>query len=167
MVKTKNHLKTQVKPKLKKTSETRKFKKIITIKKILVPLDGSKYSFHALDVAISLSSHYSSSIIAVYVFDLPISLEFGVIDPVGERLKKKILGAMKTAKLRCKEQNIPFKSIMTHGKVEPGIIDVSKKEKCDIIVVGKRGKSSVAEIFLGSVSHYVIHHSKIPVIIVK
>ena len=167
MTKTKNHLKKQIKSKLKKNGDASKLKKIVTIKKILVPLDGSKYSFHALDVAISLSSHYSSSIIAVYVFDLPISLEFGVIDPVGERLKKKILGAMKTAKLRCEEQNIPFKSIMVHGKVEPGIIDVSKKEKCDVIVVGKRGKSSVSEIFLGSVSHYVIHHSKIPVIIVK
>ncbi len=167
MTKTKNPLKNQVKSKLQKTGDTRKLKKNVTIKKILVPLDGSKYSFHALDVAISLSSHYSSSIMAVYVFDLPITLEFGVIDPVGERLKKKILGVMNTAKLRCEAQNIPFKSIMKHGKVEPGIIDVAKKEKCDVIVIGKRGKSSVSEIFLGSVSHYVIHHSKIPVIIVK
>ena len=167
MVKTNNPIKNSVKPKLKKTTNNQKFKKNKTIKKILVPLDGSKYSFHALDMAISLSSHYSSSIIGVYIFDLPISLEFGVIDPVGERLKKKILGVMKTAKFRCEDQNIHFKSIMTHGKVEPGIINVAKKEKCDVIVIGKREMGSVSEIFLGSVSHYVVHHSKIPVIIVK
>jgi len=167
VVKTKNHLKNQVKPKIKKTINNRKPKKNTAIKKILVPLDGSKYSFRALDMAISLSSHYSSSITGVYIFDLPISLEFGVIDPVGERLKKKILGVMKTAKLRCEEQNIPFKSIMKHGRIEPGIIDIAKKEKCDVIVIGKREISSVSEIFLGSVSHYVVHHSKIPVIIVK
>ena len=56
---------------------------------------------------------------------------------------------------------------MIHGKVEPGIIKVAKKEKCDVIVIGKREMGSVSEIFLGSVSHYVVHHSKIPVIIVK
>ena len=112
MLKTNNPSKISVKPKLKKTTNNRKFKKNKTIKKILVPLDGSKYSFHALDMAISLSLHYSSSIVGVYIFDLPISLEFGVIDPVGERLKKKILGVMKTAKFRCEDQNIHFKSII-------------------------------------------------------
>ena len=166
MVKRKNPVKNHIKSKLK-TNTHRKHKNNKVIKKILVPLDGSKYSFHALDMAISLSSHYSSSIIGVYIFDLPISLEFGAIDMVGERLKKKILKVMKIAKLRCDDQKIPFQSIVKHGKVESGILDIAKKEKCNVIVIGKRRISPVSEIFLGSISHYVVHHSKIPVIIVK
>ena len=167
MVKPKNYPKNRIKPKLKKTINKSKFRKNTSIKKILVPLDDSKHSIRALDMAISLSIRYSSTITGIHIFDLPITLEFGIIDPVGERLKKKILRVMKTAKLHCEDQKIPFESIMKHGKVGPGIIDMAKKGKFDVIVIGKRGIGSVSEIFLGSVSHYVVHHSKIPVIIVK
>jgi nucleotide-binding universal stress UspA family protein len=41
------------------------------------------------------------------------------------------------------------------------------KEKFDMIVMGSRGRSSTKEVFFGSVSNYVIHTSKIPVLIVK
>ena len=156
-----------IKGKKLKSISNRKSKNSKSIKKILVPLDGSKHSFRALDMAISLSSHYSSSVTALYVFDLPLSLEFAVIDPVGEKIQKRILKSMNTAKSRCEDQHIPFKSIIKHGKVGPDIINLAKKGKFDIIVIGKRGISSASEIFLGSISHYVIHHSKIPVFIVK
>jgi nucleotide-binding universal stress UspA family protein len=148
-------------------STPKKPKKAKTISKILVPLDGSKHSFRALEMAMSISLHYSSSITAIYIIDLPLSLEFAVIDPVGEKIQKRILKAMNAAKLRCQDLHVPFKSIIKHGKVGPDIINTSKKGKFDIIVIGKRGISSTSEIFLGSVSHYVIHHSKIPVFIVK
>jgi len=150
-----------------KSLTNRKPKKSKLIKKILVPLDGSKHSFRALDMAISLSSHYSSSVTALYIFDLPLYLEFAVLDPVGEKIKKRILKSMNAAKSRCKDQHIPFQSIIKHGKVGPDIINIAKKGKFDIIVIGKRGISSTSEIFLGSVSHYVIHNSKIPVFVVK
>ena len=139
----------------------------MNIKKILVPLDGSKNSFRALDMAISLSSHYSASITGLYIFDLPISLEYAVLDPVGQNLKKKIHQVMNSAKLRVTKNHLTFKQIIKHGNIAPDIISIAKKGKFDIIVIGKRNVSSIGEIFLGSVSHYVIHHSKIPVIIVK
>jgi len=42
-----------------------------------------------------------------------------------------------------------------------------KKENFNLIVIGSRGRSAVRELFLGSVSNYVIHSSKIPVLIIK
>jgi nucleotide-binding universal stress UspA family protein len=36
-----------------------------------------------------------------------------------------------------------------------------------MIVIGARGRSRAKEIFLGSVSNYVVHKSKLPVLIVK
>jgi len=43
----------------------------------------------------------------------------------------------------------------------------TKKNKFDLIVIGSRGMGSAKEIFLGSTSNYVLHKSKIPVLIVK
>jgi nucleotide-binding universal stress UspA family protein len=53
------------------------------------------------------------------------------------------------------------------GDIEYNIIKLThdKKEKFNLIMIGSRGRSTVRELFLGSVSNYVIHSSKIPVIV--
>ncbi|WP_269085328.1 universal stress protein [Peribacillus muralis] len=37
---------------------------------------------------------------------------------------------------------------------------------CDLIIMGSRGLSGFKE-FLGSVSHYIVQHSPVPVLLVK
>ncbi|MGQ0771331.1 MAG: universal stress protein [Nitrososphaerota archaeon] len=46
-------------------------------------------------------------------------------------------------------------------------VSFAKNKKADIIIMGSRGRSNIKEYFLGSVSHYVVHKSAIPVLIVK
>jgi nucleotide-binding universal stress UspA family protein len=43
----------------------------------------------------------------------------------------------------------------------------NKKYGIDLVVIGARGRSSAKEMFLGSVSNYVLHKSKKPVLVVK
>jgi len=45
------------------------------------------------------------------------------------------------------------------------IIGAAEAEKAQLIVMGTRGLDAIRRTFLGSVSDYVIHHSKIPVLI--
>ena len=42
-----------------------------------------------------------------------------------------------------------------------------KKNKIDLVVIGARGRGLAKELFLGSVSNYVLRKSKLPVLIVK
>ncbi|WP_256711219.1 universal stress protein [Paenibacillus sp. FSL H7-0331] len=37
----------------------------------------------------------------------------------------------------------------------------------DLIVIGSRGLNAISEFILGSVSHNVVQHAKIPVLVVK
>ncbi len=140
------------------------------IKKILVPLDGSKNSIRGLDEAISLARQCHATITAIYAKQYP---PFFVLHPLGfiaadfRKEGKKILVPAKT---RAAKHGILLISKIIGGGV-PGFDIVrfahNKKNNFDMIVIGSRGRGAAKEIFLGSVSNYVVHKSKLPVLVVK
>lgn len=137
------------------------------IKSILVPLDGSKNSFRALDFAISLAKPINASITGFHCIDLQLVLEYAVIDPVSIRLEKRVHRFLKTAKERCTRNRVQFQQKILRGKTSEQILQFSKKGKFDLIVMGSKGEGRVHEMLLGSVSHEITHRSKIPVVIVR
>ena len=61
---------------------------------------------------------------------------------------------------------IKYKVRLEHNKnAGQGIIAAADNEKAAMIVVGTRGLDVVRRTLLGSVSDYIIHHSKMPVVI--
>ena len=139
------------------------------IKKILVPLDGSKNSIRGLDKAISLARACHGTITALYIKTVP---GIYAIHPLGFMSLSQVTEAKKfleSAKTRAAKKGILLSHKIIGG--EPGFDIVrfahNKKNKIDIIVIGARGRGLVKEIFLGSVSNYVVHKSKLPVLVVK
>jgi len=47
------------------------------------------------------------------------------------------------------------------------IVSFADYNNFDLIVIGSRGMGKIREVFLGSTSNYVLHTSKIPVLIIK
>lgn len=79
---------------------------------------------------------------------------------------KKLLG---DAKVRAAKKGIQLTTKTLAG--DPGY-DIARfannaKNGIDLVVIGARGRGSAKEMFLGSVSNYVLHKSKKPVLIVK
>ena len=151
-----------------KNLRTRKTK----IRKILVPIDGSKNSSRALEAAINLAKFTKSRIVALYVLPTDVSslsiLELmkplSSIQSIGyeEKLNKTGKKIIDNARLRCEVNKISFNSNIIKGKFAH-----NKKNSIDLIIMGSRGEGHAEEILLGSVSYHVIHKSKIPVMIVK
>ena len=136
------------------------------VKKILVPMDGSKNSFRGLDTAIFLARQCGATITGLFV--VPIyPKSFMPITYAKEYITKTVKDFMEDAKKRSAQNGIVFVGKTIIGRESSEIIDFAAKNKFDIIVIGARGLGSVKEAFLGSVSHAVVHKSKIPVLIVK
>ena len=79
---------------------------------------------------------------------------------------KKLLDS---AKVRAAKKGIQLTGKSISG--DPGY-DIAKfangsKNKIDMVVIGARGMGAAKELFLGSVSNYVLHKSKKPVLVVK
>ena len=141
----------------------------IKTKKILVPLDGSNNSIRGLDMAIHLARQSHGTIVALTVKSVPgiYALHpLGFLDFDSMKQVKKMLN---DAKVRAAKKGIELTTKAIAG--DPGY-DIARfvnnrKNGIDMVVVGARGRSSAKELFLGSVSNYVLHKSKKPVLVVK
>lgn len=139
----------------------------LDIKKILVPLDGSKNSVRGLDEAIYLARQCGATLTGIFVLPRTPAKAFRRLqNPEKEALKiaDKI---MEKAKLRSAQNGIVFNKKIDFGDPAYMIVKFAKSLNYDIIVIGARGQSGIKDIFLGSTSNYVLHKSPIPIMILK
>ena len=138
------------------------------ISKILVPLDGSKNSLRGLETAITIARQCKATITGVYSINAPPRSEFKGVGSVTDSVNKEIKKLMDDSKLLAAQNGIVFKEKLMRGDIGYNIVKLAQsKEKFDMIIMGSRGRSSAKEMFFGSVSNYVVHTAKIPVVIVK
>jgi nucleotide-binding universal stress UspA family protein len=137
------------------------------IKKILVPMDGSKTSFKALDNAIEIARTCHATILGVHVISfLPTEFMPAVV-PYKIYQKKEAGIFLEKSKTLAAKKGILFKYAIIYGSPVEQIISLARAKKFDLIVIGARGKGRLAEAFLGSVSNAILHKSTIPVMVVK
>lgn len=141
------------------------------IQTILVPLDGSDNSFRALNAAVSLAKKLDAKITLMYCVSIFPSIEVQIVDPIKCQIEERKYAEkiLANAEAICKENGVSSTTIIDYGT--PGYILVrfikAKSNKIDLVVIGSRGRSAVKEVFLGSVSNYVLHKSPVPVMVVK
>ena len=133
---------------------------------IVLAYDGSKYSNKALQEAISLAKSSGGSLLILSVVDITDEFESeapGLTDKMTEKLLKlaqKALGKAIAAKVKAR--------IEVHvGDAYEMIVDIAKKKKADIIVMGSHGRTGLTRLLMGSVTSRVIGHAPYSVLVVK
>lgn len=144
---------------------------MFTVKRILVPLDGSDNSFRALDVAIFLAKKTNAKLIGFYSVSPMLMTETHMVDPLRCQFEEKKYAnqVLDKVKSTCVQNDVDFTKIVEFGTPGYTIIRFikNKDNKIDLVVMGSRGSSALKEVFFGSVSNYVLHKSPAPVLIVK
>ncbi len=137
------------------------------VKKILVPRDGSNNSFRGLDEAIIIASNSHATITGLYITPLIPPTTNAQKRYIKNYLLKNVNKFMKKAKTRFVKNGILFYDKILYGNRGPKIVKFTHNSNFDLIVMGPRGMGSVKETFLGSTSNYILHKSKIPILLVK
>lgn len=135
--------------------------------KILVPIDGSKNSIRGLERAIEIAKESGAEITGFYVFHLPLAAGIRYTKKMKEEAQNKAAKAIGPAMRRAEKAGASFKYKTGGGHTGSEIVKFAEKNKYDMIVIGARGMGSAKETFLGSTSNYVMHKTKIPVLVVK
>ena len=142
------------------------------MKKILVPTDFSIEAENALKTAAIIAKKFDAEIYLLHMLDLPLSL----IDPVQgnsqnvpEALYFMKLAHMQFSKIKKSEylKGIPVNEVVQFNYAFKGIIEFSKTNQCDLIIMGSHGSSGFQEMFIGSNAEKVVRQSEIPVLVIK
>ena len=139
--------------------------------RILAPVDGSENSMRSLDHALMLSSKLDSKLTILYVLEIPPFVYIQsqkLVNSIMLELEKEAKDILEKCLNRAKDYNLEIETIFLEGQnVGSIIIDYIEKNNLNYIVIGSRGKGKFKHAILGSVSHRVLHHSKVPVLVVK
>jgi nucleotide-binding universal stress UspA family protein len=140
------------------------------IRRIAIGVDGSESSAAALQWAIRMAKGMGSQVIAVFAVDVPVYLLEPYDIPI--QFDDEWRAAMKSdfENKWCKPlkvAGVKYRTVMEDGRAATVIAEVAERENADVIVVGRRGRGGVAELLLGSASHELVLHSRLPVLVVS
>jgi nucleotide-binding universal stress UspA family protein len=143
--------------------------------RIVVGVDGSASSHRALVWAARFALATNAEIVAVHAVETPAFVGgdrasgFPVSEDVRVAWKE---WRAETARALDEEWCTPLRQARVPYSVETvdggprGLLGLANHQHVDAIVVGRRGRSGLAELVLGSFSHHLVHHSSYPVIVV-
>ena len=134
---------------------------------ILVPVDFSDASAHALKFAYSMNKHFFARLQILHLFDVPITvgddseLYLKNYDAYRKSFDDELWDFVKTNKGDFHYETEVFS---TSGGHYQGIIEFSRKHHSDMIIIGHKGAGGLRRWLFGSVSRYLLTHPPIPVL---
>lgn len=151
--------------------------------KILVPLVRSESTEVIFKQALKLAQDNNSSLMLFHSLDWDLGEHFGSfaeieaeVDLSGafiqerqEKLQQEFQETknwLQTYTEQATAMGIPTESKCQVGHPGPLIRDLAKDWNADLIVMGRRGLNSLTEVFLGSVSNYILHNAPCSVLVV-
>ncbi len=141
------------------------------MKKILVPTDFSDHAKYALRVAAQIARKNGGEIFLLHMLELPHQAG----DAIGSGHDLPEIMLFKNAAINRLEdlmddeclEGLKVSEIIQFELAFEGIMNISKKNDVDLIVMGSHGASGFKEMFIGSNAEKVVRNSDIPVLIIK
>lgn len=140
------------------------------LRKILIPLDFSDHSRHALHWGVSLAQKYRAQLVLLHV--IPEVLEkVSARESAGEQRVMDL-----TAEIEAQLQELAYQEVGERGAAQAKVVDgqpaeeivrVAREEAVDLIVMGTHGRTGLPHILLGSTAEAVVRGAPCPVFTVK
>jgi nucleotide-binding universal stress UspA family protein len=141
--------------------------------KILLAVDGSKFSLIAVDCVIEHADWYREKptveLVTVHA-PVPKLPRMGLVvgkNQIQRYYEEEGEAALAAAKKKLDAAGLAYKSSVLIGQVAEMIVQQASKSRCDLIAIGSHGRTEAGNMLLGSTATKVLHISKIPVLLVR
>jgi nucleotide-binding universal stress UspA family protein len=137
-------------------------------KRILLATDGSSHAEKALRYTRDLGLRDDAQVIVVHAFE-PVPTRLG--EPWRDQIVARHVSAGREvadeAAQKLREAGVDVIIEVLEGPPADAILRVADVRQPDLIVMGSRGHGELASLLLGSVSHRVLAHTDVPVLVVR
>lgn len=141
-------------------------------KQILIPVDGSKCSNHALEHGIKLAQNLGSNIRLMHVLEDPLTVAYSLPETVSFRpelfaeLKKAALDVLTQAETKVKAAGLECESkLISDNNPAHAILESSKD--VDLVIMATHGRKGIDRVVFGSVTEGVLRRAKVPSLIIR
>ncbi len=140
--------------------------------RVLVPVDERLGSVRTINYLIQNKDTLKPVVSLITIYDLSLIEGHGIgadfQDKIKDNAKKLAENTVKKFKEKLEKEGILVENAyIVEGKPGEAICEESEKLNVNMIVLSPNNASELANILMGSVTHYVIHHANFPVLLVK
>jgi nucleotide-binding universal stress UspA family protein len=155
--------------------------------KILVAMDLSNFGHKVFETALELATKHHANLLLLHVLSaeednspLPIPSNLRDIYPAQgndftlsqwreqwEDFEQEGINVLLMRQNEAKTVGVEADYQQVYGNPARTICKVALSRQIDLIVIGRRGRSGISELVMGSVSNYVLHHAPCSVLIVQ
>src|SRR5215471_11254018 len=140
---------------------------MISISKILCPVDFFPASGAAVNYAVGLAANYDARIHLLHVVAplVPTAYEYAIdTTAIMDSIEKNATEEMKTLAARAKEAGVCADMELRIGDVYDQIKECIEAEKPELVVMGTHGRRGVERWFMGSTTEKLMRHSPVPIV---
>jgi nucleotide-binding universal stress UspA family protein len=137
---------------------------------ILIAIDGSDASQRALARAVDEARVWNAKLHVLYVVETGLFSSLpsdNTVEIMYRVLEKEGTTVLERAKNYAAEKGITVTTHIKQGHAGSEVIALADQEKADLIIVGSHGKSQADRLLIGSVSTFVVSHSKVTTMVVR
>jgi len=141
-----------------------------SIQKILVPVDFSEPSKHAITYALSLSLQYKARLIFCHVVPISVALAYALptesyaIEREEAEKAKEQLPNLIPAEYR---DRVKLETIVKIGDVSDELLGVVADENVDLVIMGTHGRGGLERFLLGSLTENMLRKVSVPILTVS
>jgi nucleotide-binding universal stress UspA family protein len=145
--------------------------------KILAPLDGSELAECSLQhiKAVALGCQVPEVILlrviepvsSLVYSGYPEMIDGNLIAQLEEQSQDQAKNYIEKIAVRLKREGIDVKTAIVSGRPADEILEYSKKNHIDLIIMSTHGKSGISRFAFGSVAEKVLRHSTVPVLVIS
>ena len=136
--------------------------------KILVPLDGSLAAEAALPKAVELIRKNDDATLILLRATEATTLP--CVDPIGAQVTvvREAEEYLETVAARLREDGVPaVKTSVWYGAAAPGILEVARMTKPDVIMMSTHGRKKFGRLLFGSVAESVLRGTRTPLFLIR
>ena len=144
---------------------------MLSLRKILVPVDFSEFSEKAVEYGSEFAKAFGAELVLCHVLELPVypvAIGLGSVPPImTDDLMPDIEKRLEADAAQWVDPEVKVQRIVREGAPFVEIVQMARDEDVDLIIMPTHGRTGLSHVFMGSTAERVVRKAPCPVLVVR